>query len=142
MRPGLMRMKRLRARHERFCCSFVECANATLAAKQAGYDGRWARNTGYRLLRQPLVIARIIEIQQETAQIHCRDVETLLGKLETIYRRAVDDHNFSAAARAVELQARLSGAVTTPSRPARSKQASEPTADENGESRSDGDSTT
>jgi hypothetical protein len=33
----------------------------------------------------------------------------LLGKLETIYRRAVDDHHFAAAARAVELQAKLAG---------------------------------
>ena len=33
----------------------------------------------------------------------------LLGKLEMIYRRAVDDRHFAAATRAVELQAKLSG---------------------------------
>lgn len=33
----------------------------------------------------------------------------LLGKLETVYRRSVDERRFSTAVRAVELQARLSG---------------------------------
>ncbi len=102
-------MTRLKTRHERFCRSFVECTNATLAAKVAGYAPRSARNAGYRLLRQSGIIARISEIQKETAQAHCRDVDVLLGKLEMIYRRAVDDHHFAAATRAVELQAKLSG---------------------------------
>lgn len=102
-------MTRLKTRHERFCRSFVECTNATLAAKVAGYSPRSARNAGYRLLRQSGIIARISEIQKETAQAHCRDVDVLLGKLEMIYRRAVDDHHFAAATRAVELQAKLSG---------------------------------
>jgi phage terminase small subunit len=111
-------MTRLKTRHERFCRSFVECTNATLAAKVAGYAPRSARNAGYRLLRQSGIIARISEIQKETAQAHCRDVDVLLGKLEMIYRRAVDDHHFAAATRAVELQAKLSGVgpLSQPSR--------------------------
>jgi phage terminase small subunit len=102
-------MSPLKVRHERFCRSFVECANATLAAKAAGYMPRSARNAGYRLLRHPRIVARITEIQSETAKAHCRDVDVLLGKLEMIYRLAVDDHHFAAAARAVELQAKLGG---------------------------------
>ena len=111
-------MTRLKTRHERFCRSFVECTNATLAAKVAGYSPRSARNAGYRLLRQATIVARISEIQRETAQAHCRDVDVLLGKLEMIYRRAVDDHHFAAATRAVELQAKLSGvgALNLPTR--------------------------
>lgn len=106
-------MTRLKARHERFCHSFIECTNATLAAKAAGYAPRSARNAGYRLLRHPKIVARITEMQTETAQAHCRDIDVLLGKLEMIYRRAVDDHHFAAANRAVELQARLSGVGLT-----------------------------
>src|SRR5512147_1122201 len=102
-------MSRLKARHERFCRSFVECANATLAAKAAGYTSASARNAGYRLLRQPRIIARITQLQQDMAEAHCRNVDILLGKLETVYRRAVDDHHFAAAARAIELQAKLAG---------------------------------
>ena len=33
----------------------------------------------------------------------------LLGKLETVFRRAIVDHHFATAARAVDLQARLRG---------------------------------
>lgn len=102
-------MGSLKPRHERFCRQFVECTNATVAAKAAGYRPSSARNAGYRLLRQPQIVGRIIELQEESAQTHCRSVDMLLGKLETIYRRAVDDRQLAAAARAVELQAKLSG---------------------------------
>jgi hypothetical protein len=104
----------LKTRHERFCRTFVDCMNATLAAKAAGYAPRTARNAGYRLLRHPRILARITEIQRETAEAQCRNVDILLGKLETIYRRAVDDHHFAAAARAVELQAKLAGVSLGP----------------------------
>lgn len=110
-------MRRLKPRHERFCRSFIECANASVAAKVAGYAPASARNAGYRLLRHPRIVARITEIQRETAQTHCRNVDVLLGKLEMIYRRAVDDRHFSAAARAVELQAKLAGVATVATRP-------------------------
>lgn len=102
-------MGRLKTRQERFCQTFVECANASAAARAAGYSPESARNAGYRLLRHPLIAARIATIQAETARAACRSVDVLLGKLETVYRRAIDDHHFSTAARAVELQARLSG---------------------------------
>ncbi|MER2634021.1 MAG: terminase small subunit [Rhizobiaceae bacterium] len=116
-------MPRLKPRHERFCRAFVECTNATLAAKSAGYAPASARNTGYRLLQSPRITARITEIQQDTAQSHCRNVDVLLGKLETIYRRAIDDHHFSAAARAVELQAKLAGVAPPTAAAARGRAA-------------------
>jgi phage terminase small subunit len=102
-------MRALIPRQERFCRRFVEYANATVAAKGAGYAPRYARNAGYRLLRQPRIVQRIAEIQVELAQDNCRDLDVLLGKLETVYRRAVDGHQFSVAARVVELQAKLGG---------------------------------
>lgn len=111
-------MSRLKPRHERFCRAFIENANASVAAKIAGYAPASARNAGYRLLRHPRIAARITEIQRETAEAHCRNVDVLLGKLETIYRRAIDDRHFAAAARAVELQAKLSGVGPAPSRTA------------------------
>lgn len=107
-------MQRLKARQERFCHQFVECPNASAAAKAAGYRAASARNTGYRLLRDPRVVARIAAIQAELASQQCRELDILLGKLETVYRRAIDDHQFSAAARAVELQAKLAGLADKP----------------------------
>ena len=103
------RMTRLKPRQERFCRFFVECANAAQAARAAGYCPQSARNAGYRLLRQPRIAARIAAIQLEIADVNCRDIDVLLSKLETVYRRLIEDHNFAAAARAIELQARLAG---------------------------------
>lgn len=108
-------MKPLKSRHERFCRRFVECSNATLAAKIAGYAPLSARSAGYRLMRHPRILDRIVTLQREMAERNCGDVNVLLGKLEILYRRAVDGRQFSAAARAVELQAKLSipGATRT-----------------------------
>ncbi|MDG4602268.1 MAG: terminase small subunit [Defluviicoccus sp.] len=115
-------MKSLTTRQERFCERFVELGNASAAAKAAGYLPASARNTGYRLLRDPRIATRIAAIQAQMADQHCRQVDILLGKLETVFRRALDDHQFAAAARAIELQAKLAGlgdrpqARTTPRR--------------------------
>jgi phage terminase small subunit len=102
-------MTPLRARQERFCRRFVEFACAATAARAAGYAPKSARNAGYRLLRHPRIAARIAEIEAETARIHSRTSDVLVGKLENVYRRAVVDHQFQAAARAVDLQARIRG---------------------------------
>lgn len=99
----------LKPRQERFCRLFVECANAAQAARGAGYRPEHARNTGHRLLKQPRILRRIAEIQSIVADGQCRDVDVLLTKLETVFRRAIDDHQLGAATRAVELQARLGG---------------------------------
>lgn len=111
-------MKRLKPRHERFCHKFVECSNASIAARSAGYAPQSSRNAGFRLLRQPRILDRIVALQSEMAERHCRDASALLGKLEVVYRRAVDNHQFSAAARAIELQAKLATPAGT--RPTRS----------------------
>ena len=102
-------MTPLKARQERFCRRFVELACATTAARAAGYAPRWAKSAGYRLLRHPRIAARIAEIEAETARLHNRSSEVMVGKLENVYRRAVVDHQFHAAARAVDLQARIRG---------------------------------
>lgn len=105
----------LNHRQERFCRLFVECANAAQAARGAGYRSEHARNTGHRLLKQPRIMQRIAELQSLVADGQCRNVDVLLNKLEAVYRRAIDDHQLSAATRAVELQARLGG-VSSPGR--------------------------
>jgi len=102
-------MTLLRARQERFCRRFVEFGCAATAARAAGYAPKSARNAGYRLLRHPRIAARIAEIEAETARVHSRTSDVLVGKLENVYRRAVVDHQFQAAARAVDLQARIRG---------------------------------
>ena len=41
-------------------------------------------------------------------------MDVLLGKLEIVYRRAIEYHHFYAAARAVELQAKLAAMAKLP----------------------------
>ena len=102
-------MKPLKPRQERFCRRFAEFGCAATAARAAGYAPRWAKSAGYRLLRHPRIAARIAEIEAQTARLHSRTDEVLVGKLENVYRRAIVDHQFHAAARAVDLQARIRG---------------------------------
>ena len=83
--------------------------NAAHAASEAGYTPGSSRKQGYRLLRTVRIRDRIRDIQAQLSRDNCGDMDVLLGKLENIYRRAVEDHHFYAAARAVELQAKLAG---------------------------------
>lgn len=101
-------MTQLKAKQELFCQRFVQHANAAVAARAAGYSPRSARTAGHRLLRRPEVLARIAAIQIELARYAGRDLEAMIGKLEVVYRRSVETHQFAAAARAIELQAKLS----------------------------------
>ncbi len=103
--------KQLRSRHEAFCQYFVLYGSARNAAREAGYAPAWCKNQGYRLMRQPRIRARVADIRRELARDYALDAEVLLGKLETLYQRANEDHHFHAAVRAVEAQARISDRV-------------------------------
>jgi len=65
-------------------------------------------------MRQSHIRERVAEIRPGLATAYCLDAGVLLGKLEAIYQRAICEHSFHAAARAVEIQARIAG--LTPSR--------------------------
>ena len=104
----------LNSRQERFCQAFVVYAAASTAAREAGYSGTNARHYGSRLLKTERIRARIKEIQAALAADHGRDMDVLLGKLEIVYRRAIDNHNFHAAAHAVHLQAKIARGAKLP----------------------------
>ena len=106
MEPPIPR-KLLTPRQERFCHAFVHHATASVAASVAGYARGSAKQQGYRLLRTERVRARIRALHAQLCRDQGQDTEVLIGKLENVYRRAIEDHHFHTAARAVELQARL-----------------------------------
>ena len=101
----------LSPRHERFCQAYLADPNAGRAALAAGYAPRNARQFGARLLNRADVSARIAQLQAGLAERACARAEALMAKLETVFQRALDAHQFTAAARAVEAQARLTGAL-------------------------------
>ena len=107
-------MKSLTHRQERFCHAFVHWANGAEAAREAGYTVRSARKQASVMLQTVRIRARIHEIQTQLAEDAGTDMAALIGKLEIIYRRAIGDHHFYAAARAVELQAKLVRAANRP----------------------------
>jgi len=59
------------------------------------------------LLRSLRIRARLHEIQTELATDLADSVDALVGKLEVVYRLAVQDRRTLAAVRAVELQGRF-----------------------------------
>jgi len=101
--------KPLNARQERFCQAFVHFGQATVAAREAGYAPRSCKQQGWRMLRTDRVRSRIRAIQAELADHRGRKHNAIVGKLEVVYQRALEDHHFYAAARAAELQARIVG---------------------------------
>ncbi len=101
------RLNPLTPRQERFCHEFVNWAQGALAAREAGYSPASSRKQGSALLKTERIRARIHEIQTQLARDAGSHTEALIGKLEVVYRRAIEDHHFYAAARAVELQAKL-----------------------------------
>ena len=105
-------MGRLRPRQEKFCHNFVIYGCAAVSAREAGYKPAGAARQGYRLLQTERIRTRIREIQAKSTDDHCRNLDVMLGKLEAVYTRAMLDKRFYAAARAVELQARMSGLVS------------------------------
>ena len=56
-------------------------------------------------------------MRSEIADDSCRDIGVLFSKLETVYRRAIEDHNFAAAARASNFR-RSSPGLTSDRKPA------------------------
>lgn len=107
--PADSHASKLTGRQERFCQNYVMSANAAMAAHEAGYAPRSARKQGYRLMTTRRIGVRIGEIQAHLAEANGRHLDVLIGKLEVVYRGALENRNFAAATRAIELQARLTG---------------------------------
>jgi len=94
-------------RQERFCRAYVHYGQAAAAARAAGYAPRSSNRQGWRLMRSARIQARIREIQAELARHGAQASDAMVGKLEVVYARALAEHQFYAAGRAVQLQAQL-----------------------------------
>lgn len=105
--PGMPEPDALSFRRERFCQAYARHGNAARAAREAGYAPGFAKQRGHKLLNTAPVRARIEAIAAALDSEAADDPKELIRKLEIVYRRALKSRAFHAAARAVELQARL-----------------------------------
>jgi phage terminase small subunit len=97
-------------RHEKFAQCLLEGKTAVDAHEQAGY----ARDDGNaaRLAANPRIQERLAELQSEIAKESKITVESLLGELEDARKKATDLEQLSAAVRAIESKAKISGLLT------------------------------
>ncbi len=97
------------ARHEMFCRYYVMEPNGAKAARLAGYSVHSAKVRAWEVLQRKDIQKRLKELRAELAKNYCLNLDTLFMKLETIYRRALDERKYAAACKAVEIQAKLAG---------------------------------
>lgn len=94
-------------RHERFVAGLLEGKSASQAYADAGYqpdDGNAARLNANQKIK-----ARLAELQSEVAGQTKLTVESLLAELEQARAKATDLRQLSAAVRAIESKAKISG---------------------------------
>jgi hypothetical protein len=111
---------KLTARQAVFCENYAAQPVATRAAVLAGYSEDSAHNQGHRLLKNPLVLARIAALRAERKLSYVIEPDTLQDKLEAVFFDALSDRNHSAAVAALRLQA---GLARLPTRPAAAPEA-------------------
>ena len=119
-------MPSLKPRYEKFCQYYINYPNATDAARYAGYAPRNCRQQGSRLLADERIVARISALRAGVARSHCMNTEQLMGKLENVFQRAMSDHNWNAANRAIAMQAQLGGLLPETRRNQHAGDAAEP----------------
>jgi len=74
------RCSELTPKQERFVEQYLIENNASLAARQAGYSPGSARSTGYKLLQQPRVAARIEELRAELRDRHSATADNIIER--------------------------------------------------------------
>jgi len=94
-------------RHEAFIRHLLEGKDATAAYEAAGFKRDDANAA--RLSRNPKVAERLAELQSEIAAETTVTVQGLLNELEEARKKATDLKQLSAAIKAIEGKAKLSG---------------------------------
>jgi phage terminase small subunit len=97
----------LNGRHELFCLALAEGKSEFDAYSSAGY--RPNRGNASRLKAKESVRARVAELQATAAKASEVTIQSLLNELEAARAKATDLNQLSAAVRAVEVKARVSG---------------------------------
>jgi phage terminase small subunit len=108
--PPPERLRALSALQSRFVEAFLETKNATAAAIKAGYAEKNAKGAGYKLLRRnKSVQAAVKEREQQLRERNDVTIDTMINQLDEDRQFAVKTNNATAAVRASEIKAKLTG---------------------------------
>ena len=94
-------------RHEKFALALAEGKSATDAYALAGYKP--CRQNAHRMTTKDDIQARLAEIQGAAAKASEVTIESLLSELEAARAKASNLDQLSAAVRAIEAKAKVSG---------------------------------
>ena len=95
----------LNPRQERFLASILEGKSATQSALDAGYAERSASVTGARMLRNPLIQAKI----QGTLKKNGWSADRVLEEMEDLFKQAKRAESWTACTKILELLGRHAG---------------------------------
>jgi phage terminase small subunit len=96
-------------RRQRFVEEYLLCGSAVIAAERAGYHGTSLRRAAQRLLHTPEVAAAIEAGRKALAERNAFTVDKAMAQLQADRAFAVETKNATAAVRASELMAKMSG---------------------------------
>ncbi len=106
----------MKPRWESFCRLYAFGHSAADAARHAGYAWGTARHAGWRLLQDPRIQRRVRTLQQYANDHRPKSREDLVGRLEIIYREAMNRGQYHASIQAIKAIACLEG-FRPPERP-------------------------
>lgn len=86
-----MRPMKLTLKQKDFADYYIECGNATEAAKRAGYSEKTARSIGYENLTKPDISAYIAERMAEEAKKRVADANEVIEFYTAVMRGQVKD---------------------------------------------------
>ena len=98
----------LNPRQERFLASILKGKSATQSAIEAGYAERSASVTGARMLRNPLIQAKI----QGTLKKNGWSADRVLEEMEDLFKQAKQAESWTACTKILELLGRHAGLFT------------------------------
>ena len=101
----------LSTRQEAFCRHYAASGNAADAARQAGYSGRSARQTGCALLERPYVVERLRRIRLSWKRTERDEAQIVLARLEQAWDAAVASGSAYMMVRVLRFQAEIAGLV-------------------------------
>ena len=101
----------LSTRQEAFCRHYATSGNAADAARQAGYSGRSARQTGCALLERPYVVERLRRIRLSWKRTERDEAQIVLARLEQAWDAAVASGSAYTMLRILRFQAEIAGLV-------------------------------